>query len=67
MARNEFFQIFAGFRDVFPHSFRGQLGIFSFADGEKFPVRASGTVEVARKDEVETSIAITVDVQGLQK
>jgi len=67
MSRNEFFQIFAGFRDVFPQSFRGQLGIFSFADSEKFPVRAAGKVEVARKDEMKTSIAITVDVQGLQK
>ena len=67
MARDEFFQILASFRDVFPQSFGGQLGIFSFADSEKFPVRAAGAVEVARKDEVETSIAIAVDVQGFQK
>lgn len=67
MARDEFFQILAGFRDVFPQSFGGQLGIFFFADSEKFPVRAAGAVEVARKDEVETSVAITVDVQCLQK
>ena len=64
MTRNEFFQILPSFRDVFPQSFGGQLGIFPFADSEKFPVRAAGTVEVARKDEVETSVAITVDVQG---
>lgn len=67
MARDEFFQIFAGFRDVLPQSFGGQLGIFRFADSEQFPVRAAGTVEVARKDEMETSVTITVDVQGLQK
>ena len=64
MARDEFFQIFASFRDVFPQSFGGQLGIFLFADSEKLPVRAAGAVEVARKDEMETSVAIAVDVQG---
>jgi hypothetical protein len=67
MARDEFFQIFAGFRDVLPQGFGGQLGIFSFADSEKFPVGAAGTVEVPRKDEVETSVTIAVNVQGLQE
>ena len=67
MAGDEFFQVFACFGNVFPQGFRGQLGIFRPAGGQELAVRPAGSVQVTRKDQVETGIAVTVDIQGLQE
>lgn len=67
VTRDEFFQVFASFRDVFPQSSGSDLRIFRLAGSEKFAVRLAGPVEVAGKDKMETSVAVTVDVQRLQE
>src|SRR5437879_6758463 len=67
MALDEFLQVFAGVRNMFPQSGRGQFGIFRPADIQKFAVRLAGAVQVTREDQVETSVAVTVDVKFLQE
>jgi hypothetical protein len=67
MTGDEFFQVFACFGNVLPQGFRGQLWIFRLASGQQLAVRPAGSVQVSRKDEVEAGVAVTVDIQGLQK
>lgn len=62
MAGDEFFQVFARFRDVFPQSLRSQFGIFCPAGSEKFAVRPASPMQVTGKNEVETSVTVTVNI-----
>jgi len=66
MAFDEFFQIFTGVRYMFPQSRHGYIRIFRFADVEKLAVGRAGAVQVTRKDQVETSVAVAVEVEFLQ-
>lgn len=67
MPRDEFFQVLTRFGNVFPESSGSYLRIFRFAGGEKLAMCLASAVEITRKDQMETSVTIAVDVQSFQK
>src|SRR6266513_106733 len=67
MPLDEFPQVFAGVCNMFPQSCCRQFRILRFADIEYLAVSLAGAVQVTRDDKVQTSIAIAVDVEFLQK
>jgi len=67
MALDEFFQVLTCLGNMFPQCGSSYFGIFPLACRKKLAVGLAGPVEITREDEVKTRVAVTVDVQSLQK
>jgi hypothetical protein len=57
----------AGGSDVSPELGGGNVGIFCLARFEKYAVRLAGLMEVAREDEMEPGVAVTVGIEGFDE
>lgn len=55
-------QVLAGFRNVLPQGRYAYFGVFRPAGIEQFSVRLAGTVQVTGEHQVESGVAITIDI-----
>jgi hypothetical protein len=67
MALDKFLQVLTCLGNVLPESSGSYFRILRLTGSQKFAMRLAGAVEITGKDKVETSVTVTVDVQGLQE
>src|ERR1700682_3196809 len=60
---NQLFQVFAGIHNMPPNGVRCGIRVPPPADIEKFPVRFARAAQVARHDQMEPRVAVTLHVQ----
>jgi hypothetical protein len=64
---DELLQLVASFCDVLPHLRCGYFRILGLTRIEEFAMCLAGTMQVARTDQMQTSVAIGFEVQRFQK
>lgn len=67
VALDEFFEVLAGVHNVFPEGVDGNFGIARAAGLEKFAMRLSGEMQVAREDEMQPRVAVAIVVHSFQE